>query len=115
MRILILLFLLVISQENLFAQTKDAWIRINQLGYATNGVKVPILCSKQPFAVKNFVVIDMASGAKVFTGTTGKSFGAYGPFRDTYRLDFSALKKPGRYFIVAGGVTSPPFEVGENV
>lgn len=107
--------LLIIVSLNAAAQPADAWIRINQLGYATGGTKVPVLCSKSLLKVKNFVVVDLKSGAKVFTGSTGKSFGAYGPFKDTYRLDLTPFKKPGNYFIVAGGVTSPPFEITDSV
>ena len=45
----------------------------------------------------------------------GKAFGAYGPFKQTYRLNFSSFKKPGRYYLQAGGVKSPEFEIGEDV
>ena len=44
-----------------------------------------------------------------------KSFGAYGPFSQTYRIDFSKFNKPGRYFLRAGKATSPVFEISEKV
>ncbi len=44
-----------------------------------------------------------------------KSFGAYGPFSQTYRIDFSRFSKPGRYFLRAGKATSPVFEIAGNV
>ncbi|MGB5028854.1 MAG: glycoside hydrolase family 9 protein, partial [Chitinophagaceae bacterium] len=45
----------------------------------------------------------------------GKAFGAYGPFKQTYRLNFSHFKKPGRYYLLAGNVKSPEFEIGDDV
>ena len=51
----------------------------------------------------------------VISGNTGKAFGSYGPFKQTYRLNFSSFKKPGRYYLQAGGAKSPEFEIGDNV
>jgi hypothetical protein len=35
----------------------------------------------------------------VFTGKMDFFFGSYGPFKETCRLDFSAYRKKGTYFI----------------
>ena len=98
-----------------FAQHENGWIRINQLGYSTNSPKVPVLCLKDKKSVTNFDLFDVASGKKVYSGKAGRPFGAYGPFAETYRLDFTAFKKPGKYFINAQGVISPPFEINDSV
>lgn len=91
------------------------WIRINQLGYTPAGVKVAVWCSKEDVAVRSFDVIDSASGKKVFTQNAGKQFGAYGPFSNTYRLNFSSFKKPGVYYLKAGKAISPVFKINKEV
>jgi len=97
------------------AQDTTSWIRINQLGYATNMPKVSVLGSKQPVAVKQFDLVDATTGKRVFSGRIGKSYGAYGPFKDAYRLDFTSFRKRGKYFLRAGNATSPQFEISDAV
>ena len=92
-----------------------SWIRINQLGYTPEGVKVAVWCSKQEFSVKSWELVEAVSKKVVASGKTGKTFGAYDPFKETYRLNFSEFKKPGRYYLKAGGATSPEFIIGDDV
>lgn len=92
-----------------------AWIRINRLGYTPEGIKVAVWCTKQEKEISRWQLINGVDGKVVFTGNAGKSFGAYGPFKQSYRLDFTSYKKPGAYYIQAGEAKSPYFEIGENV
>ena len=108
-------------------ENDSAWIRINLLGYQPNGVKVAVWCSNKQSAVggqqsaissrllSGWQLVDAKSKKVAASGSPGKTFGAYGPFKQTYRLNFSSFKKPGRYYLQAGGVKSPEFEIGENV
>jgi endoglucanase len=100
-----------------FSNTADqqAWIRINLLGYKPGSSKVAIWCSKEQETIATFQVIEVSGGKKVFEGKAGKAFGAYGPFTQTYRLDFSSFAKPGNYIIKAGDVSSPQFRIDEDV
>ena len=93
----------------------SSWIRINLLGYQPSGVKVAVWCSKQQLTISNWQLVDVNTRKIVASGTAGKAFGSYGPFKQAYRLNFSAFKKPGRYYLQAGGIKSPEFEIGENV
>src|SRR5688572_11797558 len=93
----------------------SSWIRINQLGYQPNGVKVAVWCGKEELGISNWELVDAKSKQIVFNGNAGKAFGAYGPFKQTYRLNFSLFKKPGRYYLQAGSIQSPEFEIGDNV
>lgn len=95
------------------AQT--AWIRINLLGYKPGGVKVAVWCGKEQLAAHDWQLIDAGNHNIVFTGNFSKSFGGYGPFSSTYRLDFSMFNKSGRYYLKAGTTTSPVFSINENV
>ncbi|WP_431213919.1 glycoside hydrolase family 9 protein [Puia sp. P3] len=96
-------------------QEPPAWIRINQLGYAPDGLKTAVLAAKDAIGAKEFEVIDANSHQTVYKAALGRSFGSYGPFADTRRLDFPAVRRPGRYFIRAGTVVSAEFLIGPGV
>ena len=92
-----------------------SWIRINLLGYKPNGPKVAVWCSKATGAVDSFRVVDAVSGRKVYTGKVSKAFGAYGPFGQTCRLDFSDYTAAGRYMLRAGDAVSETFSIAADV
>jgi len=92
-----------------------AWIRINQLGYTLDGIKVAVWCSKGNEKISTFSLVDSATGKIVYTHSSLQNFGAYGPFKNTCRLNFSLYKKPGKYFLKAGNATSPLFTIGNDV
>ncbi len=96
-------------------ENEDQWIRINWLGYTPNGIKVAVWCSKDEAQISSFELVDSVSGKVVFTGKTGKSFGAYGPFTNTCRLNFSSFKKPGIFYLKAGKAISPSFKIDKDV
>ncbi|NML21610.1 glycoside hydrolase [Pseudoflavitalea sp. G-6-1-2] len=105
-----------ISIISAIAQNADpAWIRINQLGYAPQGVKVAVWGSKGTVPVKEFVLVDSATGKKVLRKTAGKAMGSYGPFAQSQRLDFSSFTKSGTYYLQAGNARSPYFRIAKNV
>jgi peptidoglycan/xylan/chitin deacetylase (PgdA/CDA1 family) len=113
-RLLIIFFLLSFSGKK-NNDSSSSWIRINQLGYTPGGVKVAVWCSKDSQQLKTFQLVDAATKKFVFSAGTGKMFGTYGPFKQTYRLNFSLFKKPGRYYLQAGGVKSSEFIIGNDV
>ncbi|MFC5411336.1 glycoside hydrolase family 9 protein [Larkinella bovis] len=95
---------------------EQAWIRINYLGYRPEGTKVAVWAGKTdepPGAV--FQVVDAATGKVVYENAVGKDFGTYGPFIQTYRLDFSGVRKPGSYYLKTGTLQSPEFRIADNV
>ena len=94
---------------------ENSWIRINQLGYPTKGIKVAVWCSKQKNPLTAFELVDAATQKIVYQQKTGKAFGAYGPFTETYRLDFSAFTKAGKYFLRTGKTVSPVFSINDDV
>jgi hypothetical protein len=95
--------------------SERSWIRINLLGYKPAGVKVAVWCSKENVAITSFQLIDAATNKVVYQSKTGKAFGAFGPFTQTYRLNFSAFKTPGKYFLKAGNAQSPVFIIHDTV
>ncbi|WP_346316846.1 glycoside hydrolase family 9 protein [Chitinophaga sp. YIM B06452] len=111
--ILLLIFLpLLIAAKK---ETPEAYIRINQLGYLPSGVKAAVWGSLSPASLQSFQLIDSANGKAVFTAPAGKAFGGYGPFAQTYRLNFSSFSTPGIYYLKAGNTVSPVFRIGSDV
>jgi endoglucanase len=93
----------------------QSWVRINQLGYTTKGIKVAVWVTKGNNIPADFQLIDAQSGTIAFTTPTGKAYGSYGPFSHSLRLNFTALKKTGTYYIKCGGVQSPQFRIADDV
>ena len=93
----------------------EAWIRINQMGYQPASLKIAVWCAFTNIPVKTFQLIDTRTKKIAFSGSAGKAYGAYGPFIQTYRLDFSAFKKTGSFYLQAGGARSPAFRIGPDV
>ena len=96
-------------------QDNNSWIRINQLGYTPEGIKVAVWVSKSNTLPNDFQLIDNGSSKVVFTGSTGQSFGSYGPFIQSCRLNFSSFKNPGSYHLQCGSAVSPVFKIASNV
>jgi endoglucanase len=96
-------------------ENTESWIRINQLGYTPGGVKVAVWCSKKETTLTNWQLIDASTKKIVSSGKAGNPFGLYGPFKQNYRLNFSFFKRPGRYYLQAGGTKSPEFTIGDDV
>lgn len=90
-------------------------IRINQLGYLPQGAKVAVWGSLTDNSITTFQLVDSASGKIIYTAAAGEPFGHYGPFQQTYRLDFSAYKQPGTYYLKAGSTRSPVFHIADDV
>ena len=77
-------------------------VRTNQIGYLPDGRKVAVACALDSTRITHFVVRDSA-GRVAFGPRAVRPAGAFGPCVGTYRLDFSALARPGRYHVGAWG------------
>jgi endoglucanase len=97
------------------AKAQDAWIRINQLGYELSGIKAGVWAGKNSTPPAEFQLIDAKTAAVVFTGNTGKPFGSYGPFKQSYRLDFTKFNKSGSYYVKCGNIVSPEFRLADDI
>ena len=111
MKTLFLCFLFAFINITAFSN----WIRINQMGYTPAGSKVAVWCSKEQDTLKYFELINASTHKVVYRHPAGNAFGAYGPFRQTYRLDFSAFNKPGQYYLQTGTTQSPIFNITDQV
>ncbi|GLC26847.1 glycoside hydrolase family 9 protein [Roseisolibacter agri] len=98
-----------------------AVVRVNQLGYLPTGPKVAVACALDSTPLPRFRVED-ARGRVVQAARPTREAGAFGPCVRTWRLDFGAVRAPGRYRVVALGaagdtlrVASPVVKIGADV
>ena len=99
----------------LAAADSTTFIRVNQVGYLPDAPKIAVACSLDSTArLQTFVVRDDRDRV-VLGPRAAQRAGAFGPCVATYRLDFSALRRTGRYRIVAGGAISSVVRIGADV
>jgi len=91
-----------------------AFIRVNQVGYLPSRPKVAVVCALSPVSIARFTV-ENENGKIVLGPLAAKRDGTLGGCVETWRLDFSNLRRPGRYIIRAGSFTSPRVRVGSDV
>ncbi|MGE0018026.1 MAG: glycoside hydrolase family 9 protein [Draconibacterium sp.] len=90
-------------------------IRVNQLGYLPQSVKVAVFISSEKTDVKEFTVHQALTGKVVFTGKTIAKPAENWGMKSAFRLDFSKLEVPGGYYIQAGETRSPNFRIDNDV
>jgi peptidoglycan/xylan/chitin deacetylase (PgdA/CDA1 family) len=91
------------------------WVRVNQMGYLPDDMKIAVWLSKSSDKIAGFRVVDELTGKTVYNGTVVRSKTTNGTFAATARLDFSAFATSGAYHIEAGSAVSPVFRIGRNV
>ena len=91
-----------------------AFVRVNQVGYLPDGPKVAVVCALRPVALSRFTVED-TTGRTVLGPLAARRDGALGACVETWRLDFGALRRPGRYVVRAGAYVSPAVRIDPDV
>ena len=76
-----------------------SWVRINQIGYLPEATKVAVFMSDDAVKVDGFELVDAFTGDVAWRSDAVRPTGALGQMRTTCRLDFSALKTDGAYYI----------------
>ncbi|HYE16495.1 MAG TPA: glycoside hydrolase family 9 protein [Pyrinomonadaceae bacterium] len=108
---LLALLPLAVAQTPGAAEGARVFVRVNQVGYLTSGAKVAVAFAREPLP-EGFTVVDAATGKTVFEGAARQVHGSWGEFAHHAELDFSPLKRPGRFFVRVGPAQSQPFAVG---
>lgn len=91
------------------------YVRASQCGYRAGDTKLGILLARDSLP-DQFVVRDLRTSRDILRRSIDPMPGAtWGAFRHHAELDFSSLRREGRYAIVVGGEMSLPFTVGEGV
>jgi len=97
-------------------QTKaSGFIRINQLGYLPQSVKVAVFISDEKVEVASFQLFETLSGKMVFEGHPEAADAQMWGKQSAYRLYFSAFQQKGGYFLKAGNSVSPSFRISPDV
>ena len=93
----------------------SSWIRVNQIGYLEDDIKVAVWISKDSDAVKDFQIVDNVTGKVVYNSSNVTMVGKQPAFESSARLNFSDFKTPGTYTIRANNITSVSFKIGDDV
>ncbi len=96
MKRLVSIALLALAAVQAFA---GSWVRINQIGYLPEATKVAVFMSNEAVQVNGFELVDAFAGEAVWRSDAVRPMGALGQMKTTCRLDFSALKTDGAYYI----------------
>ena len=91
-----------------------AFVRVNQVGYLPGAPKVAVVCALRPVALERFTVED-ERGRIVLGPLPARRDGAFGACVETWRLDFGALRRAGRYVVRAGAYASPTVRIAPAV
>ncbi len=100
------------------AQTDEvpAQVRVNQVGYATNGAKVAYAMLPRKVASVRFEVVTPFGVA--YRGVSADDVGSWNAnYRAVYKLSFSGLRLPGQYrvkLLSPAAAASPGFIVGDG-
>ena len=78
-----------------------SWVRVNQIGYLPSATKVAVFMSDEAVEVTGFELVDAFTGETVWRSEAVRPTGALGRMKVTYRLDFSALRTDGAYYVKA--------------
>lgn len=116
MKRLVSIALLALAAVQTFA---GSWVRINQIGYLPEATKVAVFMSDDAVKVDGFELVDAFTGDVAWRSDAVRPTGALGQMRMTCRLDFSALKTDGAYYIKVlssgGEIRSEIFPINPKV
>jgi peptidoglycan/xylan/chitin deacetylase (PgdA/CDA1 family) len=105
-----ILFLVFSSSTN-----GKSWVRINQMGYLPQSVKVAVFISEESLKFNDFELVESGSDKVVFNGIAVQYDGAKWGMKAAARLNFSNFSTEGKYYILAGGVHSAEFMIDPDV
>ncbi len=116
MKRLIFIAVLTLAAVRTFA---GSWVRINQIGYLPEATKVAVFMSDETEQVSGFELVDAFTGEVAWKSDAVRPTGTLGRMKTTCRLDFSALKTDGAYYIKVlssgGEIRSEIFPINPNV
>lgn len=99
----------------LFSAHAQSWVRINQMGYLPDAVKVAVYISQDQGAGPDFTVHDALTDRVVYKGKAAIYDGAVWGMTAAARLDFSGLTTPGGYYISYEETRSETFRIDAGV
>ena len=113
MQKLFIFLLALLSFISAYGQT--SWVRINQLGYLPNSVKVAVFISQEDIKIGDFQVKEQKTGRTLFSGKGTVANAERWGMKTALRLNFSKLATSGEYYIECNGAKSPSFKIDTRV
>jgi endoglucanase len=110
--IFVLLGVLVFLAWPSLASAQTSFVRVHQVGYASNAPKRAYLMTTASSSGSSFSVITASTVA--LSAAVGADQGKWGTFTHVYALDFDSVSAPGTYTISVTGTiaaTSPSFRI----
>lgn len=95
------------------AADSTSFIRFNQVGYLPDAPKVAVVCSLDTVRIATFTLKD-AGGRVVYGPRPAVASGSFAACAQTHRLDFTALRAPGRYIIEAGSAAPVTIRIADD-
>ena len=106
---------LLVANAQAGGQAEEVAIRVNQIGYYSQGDKIAVVSGQQVGTW--FFIKDVFTDSVVFTGKLDSA--AYWPYSHEWarQANFSAFTTPGRYVVQVQGVSAPSasFAIGHHV
>lgn len=90
------------------------FLRANQVGYRPDAPKVAVLCALDSIGPVTLRVAD-AAGRTVLRRERVAPTEGFGPCVQTVRLDFTAVRRAGRYTVTAGDAAPVQVRIGADV
>lgn len=91
----------------------ESFVRLNQVGFQSNGSKIAIAFSSQQIP-EQFELKDSISQNTVFVGKPFRVKGSWGQFDHHAELNFTSFNREGQFFIQLGPIRSQGFEIRRN-
>lgn len=109
------LFLLFLCYIGMSLSAQGSWIRINQLGYLPEDIKVAVFLSQKETDNRSFEVKNAKTNVSVLRGKAVSANAQRWGMKDAFRLNFSDVKVAGEYYVECNGVKSPSFRIDTDV
>lgn len=102
------------TADGVKAENAQIFIRVNQVGFRANDYKIATVISDADISGSAFKVIESKTGKESVSGKIVKGPSGWGNFPFGYSVDFTSLKKEGRYYIDVAGKKSPEFLISSR-
>jgi len=115
MKLLKIIFIVLLLLTNQSCSKGEVFIRVSQVGFAKNDIKIAVILSSIKLDGTTFQVVDSKTETIEFKDEIGVDRGEFGNFQHTYEIDFTKFKKDGSYKIVVESYSSLKFEIRDNL
>lgn len=109
------LFFIGIQLLVLMSWAQTSVIRVNQLGYLPDAIKVAVFLSDENTAFNKFQVKESLTEKVVFEGEVKTYDASLWGMKSALRLDFSEVVNEGGYYIQLGEAKSTSFKINRDV